>query len=163
MSLSQRQSIPRAAKNSVNYVSYDTWFPGINSDDPLHVHVTRLNLQAFPSSLVSFADDLIIRALFGSKKSNPRWNDVVPAPSSPEWMLRLPYVQDDIRAASKLCWPLTNGGPVGSLIDFASTLTSQIMSIRTFKKKDVEWCSIIEGCVNVTVYSAGDTRLTSRI
>ena len=77
-----RRHLSRAAKKDKTYDCDYAWFPDAPALDEVHIEIAELNRQSLPYELSSYADDLIVSAMFGSKKDHPRWNDLVPDPIS---------------------------------------------------------------------------------
>lgn len=144
MSTSSRPRLSRSAKRKIEYSQDDAWFPDVVSKDEVHVRIRALNLESYHSALFALADDLICRALFGSKTQHKRWNAGVPDSSSHSDSLESTTVKGDVIQASKLCSFLTNSTVEGSLDTAVSNVCENLVKIPSFRNDDVAWLSILK-------------------
>ena len=138
-----RRHLSRAAKKDKSYDCDCAWFPDAPAVDDVQAEITELNKQSLPYELSSYADDLIVSAMFGSKKDNPRWNDLVPDPISRRFKALGSSVLNDVRAAAKICSPLTNSHISGSVKRAVHKVCARLYTISAFDVKDPQWPIIV--------------------
>ena len=138
-----RRHLSRAAKKDKTYDCDYAWFPDAPALDEVHIEIAELNRQSLPYELSSYADDLIVSAMFGSKKDHPRWNDLVPDPISRRFKALGTSGLKDIRAAAQICSPLTNSIISGSIKRAVSIVCAKLYTIPAFDVQDTEWPVIV--------------------
>ncbi|VDB99244.1 unnamed protein product [Peniophora sp. CBMAI 1063] len=138
-----RTRLRRSAKDIVFSGYSDAWFPDVPSDDPVHKRIAKLNVESYPFDLMSYADDVVMRTLFGSKRPVLSWNSVVPESSSRDSRLQCPNILQDLRAAFSICRFLTNSEVEGSLEDAVSGAVNELVAIPTFYREDPRWKDVL--------------------
>lgn len=136
--------MPRRAKANICYRLEDQWFPECVPRNSVHLRVAELNSESFSFALFSLGDDLLSRAMFGSKHDILRWNDPVPESASRASVLNSAQARRDIRTAADFCHPLTNGPIEGTLAEAVVDICASLLTLDTFKRVESEWTSVLK-------------------
>ena len=142
MSLSKRSAYPREAKRQSTYSFDFAWHPSSPHTDPVHLRLDECNRESYPYALFALADDLLVRAFFGSKATSRRWNDVVPASASHSRLLTSKRAGEDIRAAANACSFLTNT-PVSDILAAVTQTAKCLALLPTFNRPEREWLAML--------------------